>query len=163
MKLIGKNEESHFITDSTWRVSAGGKSDTCAMQFSIPKESSKQTILARLLADIVCSGDACWVEITFWHADDDANQDLFYGYRLGHADVRRLHEASLYSFSPTDVNRFISIVGMVLYFSWDARIIDLAQTCAINLSHDDLLDCTVQSSSILEPFLARFSALGMLN
>ena len=162
MKLLSRDDESSLIKGPVWEVSPsiilGGEA---SVQFQIPRESSKQTILARALADMVFAKGDCWVEITYWHADDDANQDLFYGYRLAHGDKRRLQEASLYNFSPDDVNEFVSIVSMVLYFSWDARMVDAVQTCAINLSHDQLLDCAVQSSSFLEPFSARFSRLGM--
>jgi hypothetical protein len=162
MKLLSKDDENGLTKRPVWEVcpSIALGSET-SVQFQIPTESSKQTILARVLADLVCATGDCWVEITYWHADDDANQDLFYGYRLAHGDRRRLHEAALYKFLPDDINEFVSIVSMILYFSWDARMVDAAQSCVINLSHDQLLSCVVQSSSILEPFLVRFSQLGM--
>jgi hypothetical protein len=131
------------------------------MQYILPKQSSKQTVLAKFLSTLFCCESTCWVQITYWHDDSDANQDLFYGYRSGRGDARGLRDASVYNFSPEDANQFVSIVSMVLYFSWDARVFDAGGAFSINISHDGVIDCAVLSAVALEQLESEFSRLDM--
>ncbi|MGA7342036.1 MAG: hypothetical protein WBX18_15630 [Terracidiphilus sp.] len=164
MKLMNEREASRLLgyadIDSLLASNLTQRGSK-AVQYKLPGQSSKQTVLAKFLSALFCGEESCWVQITYWHDDSDANQDLFYGYRSGRGDARSLRDASVYNFSPEDANRFISIVSMVLYFSWDARVFDASGTFSINISHDEVIDCFVLSPVTLEQLISEFSRLEM--
>jgi hypothetical protein len=97
----------------------------------------------------VLQKEEAWLEITYWHNDIEANQDLFYGYRKGHGDSRSLAEASVYRFSSREIPELFSILSMVLFFSWDARLLDKERSYLIAVSHDGFLDFDTSSESFL--------------
>lgn len=164
MKLMNEREASRLLgcadIDSLLASNLTQRGSK-AMQYKLPKQSSKQTVLAKFLSALFCCEDPCWVQITYWHDDSDGNQDLFYGYRSGRGDTRTLRDASVYNFSPEDANQFISIVSMALYFSWDARVFDAGGAFSINISHDEVIDCSVLSPITSEQLVSGFSRLEM--
>jgi WD40 repeat protein len=164
MKLMNEQEASRLLgctNVNSFFTSNLNKPGAEALRFKLPREAARQTILAKYLATLFCSENPCWLQITYWHDDSDANQDLFYGYRSGRGDVRKLQDASVYEFSPDDANQFISIVSMVLYFSWDARVFDPDEAFFINISHDEFIDCVVSSRDSLELLVSEFARLEM--
>jgi hypothetical protein len=164
MKLMNEREASRFLGYAdidTLLASKKPQRGSNAMQYVLPKQSSKQTVLAKFLSALFCCEKSCWVQITYWHDDSDANQDLFYGYRSGRGDARSLRDASVYNFSPEDANQFISVVSMVLYFSWDARVFDADGAFSIDISHDEIINCTVLSPVAVEQLASEFSRLDM--
>ena len=118
--------------------------------FRLPMESQSQAALAEHLALVLFPAESCWVQISDWAFDGVGDNDLFYGYRRGHGDTRPLIEAAVYSFSPEDADRFSSIIGMVLYFGWDAQIFDSKLTYVMNISNDEFVDLSTDSERVRE-------------
>jgi hypothetical protein len=127
--------------------------------FRLPTWSQDQAALAEHLALALFPTEDCWVQISDWAFDGVGHNDLFYGYRRGHGDTRLLIEASVYRFSPEDADRFSSIIGMVLYFGWDAQIFDSRLGYVINISNDEFIDLSTDSEPARESLtmvLSRF-------
>jgi hypothetical protein len=128
----------------------------------LPKGSSVQQVLAERLAYIFCRENECWAYVTDWNASPTSMcYDLFYGYRLGRGDRRPLAEASVYNFLPEDAQSFMSVIGMILYFSWDAWIFDARLTYLVNISNDGIIECSVDSHELKNQLAAEFSRLNM--
>jgi hypothetical protein len=141
-KELGLSEAS---TDGWWPDSNSVISKT----YALPSRSVEQTMLARNLSELVLQKEDAWLEITYWHDDIEANQDLFYGYRKGCGDTRSLADASVHRFSSREKPELFSILSMVVFFSWDARLLDKERTYLIAVSHDGFLDIDTSSESFL--------------
>ena len=164
MKLMNEEEASHILgcaDVNSFFTSGLYRPESKMWQFRLPREASRQTILAKYLATLFCSENRCWLQIPYWHDSSIANEDLFYGYRSGRGDARCLQDVSIYKFAPEDSEQFTSIVSMVLYFSWDARVFDAGGTFFINISHDEIIDCVVSSRASLELLVSEFARLEM--
>src|ERR1700733_8244968 len=84
--LLGCADVNSFFTNGLYRP------DSKISQFKLPREASRQTILAKYLATLFCSKNRCWLQIPYWDDNSLANQDLFYGYRSGRGDARCLQD-----------------------------------------------------------------------
>lgn len=128
----------------------------------LPKESSVQQVLAERLAYVFCRENECWVYVTDWNASPTSMcYELFYGYRTGRGDQRLLAEASVYKFLPTDAEYFMSVIGMIIYFSWDAWIFDAKLTYLVNISNDGIIEYSAESHELKNQLTAEFSRLNM--
>jgi hypothetical protein len=130
--------------------------------FRLPMESQSQAALAEHLALVLLPREGCWVQILDWAFDGVGHNDLFYGYRRGHGDTRTLIEAAVYNFSPEDADQFSSIVGMVLYFGWDAQIFDSTLAYVMKISNDEFIDLWTDSDPVRERLarvLVRFDSV----
>ncbi len=129
--------------------------------YYLPKSSVDQTVLASAISNFVLTLGQSWMQITYWHNDAESNQELFYGYRKGYGDLRSLAEASVYLFVPGDEEALASILCMVLYFSWDARIFNSAPTYLITLDNDGFVDYCSTSEVFSTDIEHEFSMLGL--
>lgn len=150
-QLIGINDIYAYVSRLNSKV----------MSYHLPKVSTDQTVLAREISSFVLGLGQSWLQVTYWHNDPDSNQELFYGYRKGHGDVRSLAEASIYLFAPGDEEVLSSILCMVLYFSWDARLFNWGPTYLITLDNDGFLDYQSTSESFSTGIEHEFSLLGL--
>lgn len=139
MKVMSKEEEA-AVSNVESLDSAILSQQGLGATFKLSRFARAQTILASKLAAILCDQRGCWVEITYRNDDEDSNLDLFYGYRTGMGEDRKLADASVHRFLPDDRVQFASIVGMILYFSRDARIFDDGEAYRVNISNDEMLD-----------------------
>lgn len=113
--------------------------------YYLPSTAAGRTLVARIISSVLLGLGESWLEITYWSNDPDVNQDLFYGYRKGHGDSRSLAEASLYRFEPGDFSILFSVLSLVLYFGWDARIFDTSRTYVVRVDNDGFLDYVTNS------------------
>jgi hypothetical protein len=118
-------------------------------------------MLARNLSELVLEKEDSWLEITYWHNDLEANQNLFYGYRKGCGETRSLAEASVHHFSSLEIPELFSILSMVLFFAWDARLLDKDRTYLIAVSHDGFLDFDTSSESFLRDAESALELVGI--
>jgi hypothetical protein len=122
-----------------------GPKHAFSCSFELPLSAAHQTAISKRMPFLffeLLGKDSIWLEMTHWTNDSDSNIDLFYGYRKSHGDARTIREASLYKFEPMDSDAMASIIGMVLYFNWDATLFDEQKTFKLMLSHDRALDFT---------------------
>ena len=108
--------------------------------YYLPAAAVDLTIISRSIGEQLTSFGPCCLQITYWSNDSDSNQQLFYGYQKGWGDERLLREASVYRFDREDGPFLASILSLVLYFGWDARIFDTDLTFEIRVNNDGFLD-----------------------
>lgn len=107
-------------------------------EFTLPRDSCRRTALAKLL-DTLTTGERT-IEITGWKVWPSCEHfDLFDRYRFALGESRPLWEAPFHVFSELDRESFISILCMVLYFSWDAEILCPTACVYACVDHDDSL------------------------
>jgi hypothetical protein len=128
--------------------------------YYLPSEAVRQTLLARSIARIVASGGPCWLQITYWNSDADSNQHLFHGYRRGMGDERTLADASVYKFFADEESYIATILSMVIYFAWDARIFDSDLSYQVRVNNDGFLDFEA-TSTFGNAIEHEFSILGL--
>ncbi|MGA7913586.1 MAG: hypothetical protein WCA00_00015 [Candidatus Acidiferrales bacterium] len=132
-----------------------------AKSYLLPLLSKAQTILARRLSRALLARGESWLQITCWNSDSDSNLEMFYGYRKGRGEARELVEASVHRFSPDEIEEMASILGMVFYFLWDARIFGRDQTYQVLTSNDEIIDYATCSHPLSLELEREFSHLGM--
>jgi len=107
--------------------------------YSTPVRSGMQIALARLLAYLFLRESAPCLYVRNWGIANE-HMDLFRGYRSSLGERRSLIEAPVHVFDTVDDDAFISLMCMVLFFSWDASVFDLAGTSLAQTSHDGWLE-----------------------
>lgn len=160
---VGESKQLLGVKDVDAYGSLSKLTDGKVKSYYLPKLSADQTVLARAISSFVLGLGQCWMQITYWHNDADSNQELFYGYRKGHGDVRSLAEASIYLFAPGDEEVLSSVLCMVLYFSWDARLFNWGRspTYLITLGNDGFVDYQSASERFMTGIEHEFSLLGL--
>ena len=133
-----------------------------AKSYVLPDKAAVMTMLAKGLSALVLQENESWLEITYWHNDLEANQDLFYGYRRGQGDTRSLAEASIYKCAQADAGALSSILSLVLYFNWDARLLDHNRTYKIRISHDGFIDLHSTSEQFAKDAESEFELAGLI-
>jgi len=142
MELISTSEaaEQLGVKELVKNFTLQGSSELLSKIYYLPVATADRTILARSIGKVVAAEGPCWLQITGWSNDDDSNQDLFYGYRRGYGDQRSLAEASVYKFNSEDAHCISSVLSLVIYFGWDARIFNFELTYQVRVNNDGFLD-----------------------
>ena len=154
-------EETLGLTELDKELWFSGSTQLERNSYHLPSSTAGQTLVARTLSSVVLGLGEGWMQITYWNNDLDANQDLFYGYRRGHGDSRSLAEASLYRFAPADVSMLFSILSLVLYFRWNARMFDAGQTYFVRVDNDGFLDYATISERFRNAAAEGFPLMGL--
>ena len=120
--------------------------------FSVEARASRRTALARFLGSSLCCNESgCVVYITqcgIFPASE--HLDLFDTYRLGAGETRAVNDAPLQSFSPEEGAALISILCLILYFSWDAEIASLDERWLVTISHDNWMEIRTADTPLIE-------------
>lgn len=116
--------------------------------YRIPVDSLHKTALAKLLARILPQDSEVVVWINGWSVwRSGEHLDLFYGYRRSHGEERLLIEAPVHVFhGESDKPAFISVISLILYFLWDAKIFDRTGNFLIGTSNDEFIDVYLAES-----------------
>lgn len=107
--------------------------------YSAPFNSGVQIALSRLFAYLMFKNCPIFLNITGWGIATE-QLDLFDGYRRSLGETRSLMEAPVHFFERSDEEVFISLLCMVLFFSWDASIFDITGRFLLQTSHDGWLE-----------------------
>jgi hypothetical protein len=110
--------------------------------YFLPKDSGAKIALSRTIASTFLEQgpSLLWITDTkTWPSS--SHIDLFNGYRRSHGEMRTIEEAPLHSFETNgDLNAFISILCLGLFFVWDLEIISRDRAIAVTVSHDEWLE-----------------------
>jgi hypothetical protein len=121
--------------------------------YKIHPDSGAKTALARFLSSLFMwrpTSEAV-IYISEWGVwPSSENFELFDPYRLSKGEARSLSDASVHVFDSADVESFVSILCMILYFVWDAEIFDAEGKCLITISHDEWLEIRTNDISVME-------------
>jgi hypothetical protein len=123
-----------FFGDVDWRYP-----DPVPSYF-LPKDSGAKLALARTVARTFLERGTSilWITDTkVWTSS--GHMDLFGRYRQSYGEMRSVVEAPLHSFTKDDLDAFISILCLGLFFVWDIEIISQDRSIAVTISHDEWL------------------------
>lgn len=110
-------------------------------RFAIPGDSGSKTALARVLAMSLRESQAegiLWIS-PFGTWPSAQNPELFAAYRRSFGEYRSLKDAPYHLFGPGDYVELECLIDLVLYFVWDAVLVDYRNGVAFQFSHDDWL------------------------
>lgn len=130
--------------------------------FAIPRDSGGKVHLARVIAGAFLEHGPALLWITgtgVWPSSE--HLDLFDGYRRSTGDARRLAEAPLHLFDGDDVDAFVSVLSLGLFFVWDLEVVALDRSLAATVSHDEWFEYRVGSGrrSLIPAVEARLAFL----
>lgn len=121
--------------------------------YSAPTDSGVQIALAKLFAFQFREAFPVCLYVTDWGIAME-HLDLFYGYRQSLGEKRPLIEAPVHVFERADEEAFISVLSLVLFFSWDASVFDIAGRSLFQTSHDGWLEVRTQDETIAKDVAA---------
>lgn len=117
--------------------------------YAAPVNSGVQIAISKLFAYLIFRDSPVCLYVTCWGIAME-HYDLFDGYRRSLGEKRPLIEAPVHLFERTDQNAFISLLCMVLFFSWDASIFDLAGRLLLQTSHDGWLQVRTNEQGVVK-------------
>lgn len=110
-------------------------------RFAIPGDSGSKTALGRLLASSLDESRAegiLWIS-PFGTWPSAQNTELFTGYRRSLGEYRSLADAPYHLFGPGDYPALECLIDLVLYFVWDAVLVDHRNGVAFQFSYGEKL------------------------
>lgn len=122
---------------------ARGRKKLSTISCTLPTDTGSKTQMASYLGEVYLASESSSVlmAITGWSAwPSQTNFDLFDRYRESFGERRRLIESPHHHFLSQDKAAFASILGMCLYFLWDAEVIDLSTGLGLTIGHHGTLD-----------------------
>lgn len=106
--------------------------------YLIPESTSRKTALATLIVGILDAFEGkgvLWISrFSVWEAE---NWNLFNGFRKSLGEDRPLDEAPFHVFGRDDYASLESLIDLVLYFFWDAILLDAENGIGFHFSHDE--------------------------
>jgi hypothetical protein len=141
VKCVVNVECEHWLRDRGVLESAGHlrRHFGTSRAYGLPRDSGRRTAIARALAGAVKSRPGLlW--ITGWGVwPSSENMHLFDGLRASFGESRQVHEANGHLYESGDEEILECLLDCVLYFSWDAWLIDDVARSAVGTSHDEAL------------------------
>ena len=119
-------------------------------------DAGAKTALARALSALFDDG-LLWVTATGIFPSSE-NPALFDGYRRALGETRSVLEAPGHRFDRSSRTELECLLGLVLYFFWDASLYDEAGATSLRISHDEVISLQAadeQELTRLEDVLAR--------
>lgn len=114
--------------------------------YHLPVDTGHKTRLARVITENINNNGFLW--ITDWGAWPSCNNmDLWDGYRRSLGETRCLIDSPFHLFSPNDLRIVRTLLGMSLYFFWDAILSESPYDFIINTSNDEFIDIYANSES----------------
>ena len=111
-------------------------------RYSIPHKKRKKTAIARSLSELFSISPhdrLLWIsDYSIWPSSE--NPALFHAYRSSFGENRDLSEAPYHLLSSSDRVHLECLLDIVLYFFWDAVLLDSQGSYALQVSHDEWLD-----------------------
>jgi hypothetical protein len=153
VKILSEVETSSWIDASLgYEPTSEGLNGKFACQtvYLLPVDTGRKTALARSLAnfiDLTRSG-LLWITSSgVWPSNE--NMDLFDGYRRSLGEQRTLRDSPGHIFEQRDEAALQTLLGLSLYFFWDAVLIEGTQDLAIRFSHDEYVEIYAKSEERL--------------
>ncbi len=141
MKCLVNIECEHWLRNRGVLESAGQlrRHFGTRQSFGLPRDSGRRTAIARALAGAIKDRPGLlW--ITGWGVwPSSENMHLFDLVRASFGEFRQVHEAGGHLYESGDEEILECLLDCVLYFSWDAWLIDDVARSAVGMSHDEAL------------------------
>lgn len=133
--LCGVSDLSSFFSDVEWQYP-----DPLPSYF-VPKDSGAKVGLARILANSFLDRGPVLLWITgigIWQSAE--HMDLCTRYRLSYGESRPVIKAPVHLFSESDREALISVLCLILFFSWDSELITQDRSLGATISHDEWIE-----------------------
>lgn len=158
MKTLTESEMVEWLSRSGISLDESGKTEL-RHTFSCrsPQDTGKKTALGKSLAALLRGGHeiAIWItEFGVWPSSE--SMSLFNGYRRSFGEHRSVANAPAHIFSVNDGEQLESIILLILYFFWDALLLDPSRHLSIAFSHDEMIDIRTKNIQTLEELKALF-------
>jgi hypothetical protein len=144
MKIYSKDEAKVFTGGMDITKYCGRNQYSCDVRsFRTPIDTGSKTQLARYLAKLYLrhNNESAILLITGWSSwPSQSNFNLFDGYRASLGENRSLIDSPVHYFSASDFETLFSILGMCLYFYWDADLVGTVHDLRVHLSNDGFID-----------------------
>ncbi len=86
---------------------------------------------------------------------------IFDGYRKSLGEDRAIGTAPGHLFDDSDTEQLESILGLALYFYWDALLVDLSRTACVAVNHDEMITVAAVEKERLEAVVTQIERIGV--
>ena len=124
--------------------------------FAAPSNSGVQISLAKLFAYLLLTDAPLCLYVTGWGIAME-HMDLFDRYRASFGERRPLIESSFHVFEADEEDALVSLLCLVLFFSWDASVFDVSAKSLIRTSHDGWLEIRTSKDTVRQEALEQLS------
>lgn len=165
MKILSTTEGHERLERTGWNQvteSSLKKEFSHRLSYLLPVDSGAKTVLARRLKDAVnYSGEGLlWIDgHGVWPSSE--NMALFEAYRKFLGENRSLNEAPFHLFGEPDSTELECLLDLVLYFVWDAILLEGTRSRAVRISHDEYIDFYARDREALADFERALSGLDL--
>lgn len=165
MKILSEQECQEWLENkvgrgSTWNT-AGTDYASCII-YQLPIDTGKKTALARAMSHCIDTSQLGLFWITTWGIfPSSQNMALFDGYRKSLGENRPIHAAPGHVFGESDLQQLECLLGLALYFYWDASLFDGAGTIVLRASHDEFISIHARDEARLSLFQSNLESLNL--
>ena len=166
MKIISEQEclewlHSNVEVDGASRTVIEAQFVNC-ITYQLPSDTGRKTGIARVVSQLIDTSQLGLFWITSWGIfPSSENMALFEGYRQSLGEHRTVDVAPGHLFGSSDVQQLESLLGLVLYFYWDANLFDGDGSFLIKISHDECISIHANGSADLRSIEARLSCFDL--
>jgi hypothetical protein len=116
-------------------------------------------MIVRGVGDSQGAGVLLIADLAVW--PDHENLELFEAYRRSLGEARPLLEAPFHEFGTGDYVALECLLDLVLYFDWNASLIDAVNATVFHLSHEEWITVMAETSEPLNRWADTFADLGL--
>ncbi len=152
MKILS-NEDGLVWLARNYQIEEGSSLSSFfghSVAYLIPADSGRKTAIARALRASVGNASEGLLWITGWGVwPSSENMNLFDGYRKSLGEHRSLQDAPFHLFTGSNSVELECLLDLILYFFWDAILIDGSHTSAFRISHDEYIEAHARDNATL--------------
>lgn len=167
MRILDHDEGGHWLLDWGPDFSSGSEVPKERLPhkrtFRFLPDSGRKTELARLVVNSIREskgeGVLLIADLAVWPACE--NLDLFNAYRSTLGETRRLFEAPFHEFGTGDYAALECLLDLVLFFVWNATLIDAVNGTVFHIGHDEWVTVQAATPEPVDIWSAAFTDFGL--
>jgi hypothetical protein len=130
--------------------------------YTLPVDTGAKTALARAVSHSIDTARCGLFLVTGWGIfPSSQNMALFDAYRKSLGENRAIHLAPGHVFGGSDLEQLECLLGLTLYFYWDASLFGGTGTVAVKTSHDEFICFHARDEATLKPIQKNLDRLGL--
>ena len=133
MKLLTERESAKKLQEVSRSLASAGRE----LMVSVNEDLGRSVGIARLIVALLGGQQSCFLWIRGYGAwPEFENIDLFAGLRAAMPDQRTLQEAPGQEFLPTEQERLVSYLQVILVNGWDSVLVGIDKSQRIAITHE---------------------------